>query len=306
METEYNYTCPNCSKDCTVPESMVGQNLTCPNCSGEFFATLPEGQPQVDGGKQHSFTLPEKLPFLKSGRRAMLVERFEKIMATGSLDAASRDALCILAIQLGFGEEEVARIRDEHFVKEFGPIQQRIESSFVLTDDDLEVIARLEAKYGVKARLEGTASLFRAIYLLESNGTLPQPLSTTLMLEGDEIVYFSMPTTWYQSRVHGRGYSGVGVSIPSGIKGVRFRFGGYTPRRTEEITALASGLLYVTTRRLLFKGEARNTSIALKKIVDGHVFSDSVKIEKSTGKPDFFAMDAGHARYVLSLVGVLR
>jgi hypothetical protein len=44
----------------------------------------------------------------------------------------------------------------------------------------------------------------------------------------------------------------------------------------------------------------------LKKIVDGHVYSDCVKIEKGTGKPDLFSMNAAQARLVLSLVGVLK
>jgi len=44
----------------------------------------------------------------------------------------------------------------------------------------------------------------------------------------------------------------------------------------------------------------------LKKIVDGHVYSDCVKIEKNTGKPDFFSMNAAQARLILSLVDALK
>ena len=72
------------------------------------------------------------------------------------------------------------------------------------------------------------------------------------------------------------------------------------------MTPLAGGTLFVTSKRLLFSGDSRNTTIGLKKIVDGHVFSDCVKIEKSTGRPDLFSMNAAQARLVLSLVGVLK
>ena len=72
------------------------------------------------------------------------------------------------------------------------------------------------------------------------------------------------------------------------------------------MTPLSNGILYVTSKRLLFNGESKNTTISLKKIVDGHIYSDCVKIEKSTGKPDFFSMDAVHARYILSLIGALK
>jgi hypothetical protein len=78
------------------------------------------------------------------------------------------------------------------------------------------------------------------------------------------------------------------VSVPSGIRGVRFRFGSYTPIKSEEMTPLSSGLLYVTSKRLLFNGDRRNTTINLTKIVDGHVYADSLRIEKSTGKPVCF------------------
>jgi hypothetical protein len=307
METEYTYTCPNCSKECSVVESMIGQSLTCPSCLQEFFATPPASPtPQTLEGAQAGFQLPKKLPFFKSGRRKILEGRYRELMAAGPMEDSAEDELIVLAISLGLAKEEVARIRREHFLEEFGPIQRRMESSFVVTDDDLSAIAEIERRHGFKAKLEGTASLFRAIYLLESAGTLPTPIATNLMLDKDELAYFSISTTWHQPRVHTHGYSGTSVSIPTGIKGVRFRFGGYTPIRAEEMTPLASGILYVTSERLLFNGNTRNTTIILKKIVDGHVYSDSLRVEKSTGKPDLFSMDAGHARYILSLIGALK
>jgi hypothetical protein len=106
--------------------------------------------------------------------------------------------------------------------------------------------------------------------------------------------------------VHSHGYSGTSVSIPSGISGVRFRFGNYIPNRTEDITPLSSGTLYVTSARLLFNGELRNTTFTLKKIVNGTVYSDALGIEKSTGKPDYFTMPCQQARYILSLLGALK
>jgi hypothetical protein len=82
--------------------------------------------------------------------------------------------------------------------------------------------------------------------------------------------------------------------------------GGYTPVRAEQLMALSAGTLFVTSKRLLFSGESRNTTITLTKIVDGHVYSDCVRIEKSSGKPDLFSMNTAQARFVLSLVGFLK
>jgi hypothetical protein len=49
-----------------------------------------------------------------------------------------------------------------------------------------------------------------------------------------------------------------------------------------------SGTLYVTNKRLLFDGAQKSTSIALKKIIRFTVYSDGLKIEKDTGKDQYF------------------
>jgi len=85
METEYNYVCPECSNECSVPESLTGQNLICPNHSHEFFATPPillqtASSPSLPEGFQNHVTLPEKLPFFKGGRRKILEEKFDELV----------------------------------------------------------------------------------------------------------------------------------------------------------------------------------------------------------------------------------
>jgi hypothetical protein len=141
-----------------------------------------------------------------------------------------------------------------------------------LTDSDLGEIEMPKKKYNVNLTLRGNASLFRAIYLLEAKHEFPAPIRVDVFLEPNETCYFEVATTWYQSHVQSYGYAGGSISLPMGIRGVRFRFGRYTPVRAEQITPLASGTLFVTSKRLLFAGGARSTSIALKKIVDGHVY----------------------------------
>jgi hypothetical protein len=131
-----------------------------------------------------------------------------------------------------------------------------------MTDEDAAAISALEKKYQANLTL-ADGDIYRRIYLLETLGALPPPISTGLMLDKDEITYHSISTTWSESRMHNRGYSGMSVSVPTGIRGVRFRFGGYTPNRVEEVTPLSSGTLFITSRRLLFNGEKRSTTVAL-------------------------------------------
>jgi DNA-directed RNA polymerase subunit RPC12/RpoP len=306
MDAEFTYSCPSCGYESTITESLVGQNVVCPQCSSEFLVTPRETQqkPNLDAG----FILPTKLPFFKSGRIKILEQRFGQLMEvpSGNFSEAAEDALNKTGIELGLGDGAGTKLAQEHFMAEFTLIQKRIESAMVMTDEDLTEIEQLKKKYNVTLTLTGIADMCRAIYLLETKKSLPPPLLSQLMLDAGETAYYSIVSTWHQNRVHSHGYSGTSVSVPSGIRGVRFRFGGYTPIRTEEMTPLSAGTLYVTSARLLFNGQSRNTSISLKKIVDGHVFSDCVRVEKSTGKPDFFSMDAIHARYVLSLIGALK
>jgi hypothetical protein len=296
------YECPNCHQSVTVDESFKAPTLVCSGCWQEFNPANEEVGPPVE-----EIVLPSKLPFFKSGRKNILSEKLHELNATGELSSKDEKRLEEAALRLGLTKVDLEDIEKDEFFKEFEPIKKRMESSWHFTDEDAAEIEVLKKRFGItNFKMEGTAPLFRAIYLLEVKGQLPAPISTSLMLNGNEVAYFSIPTTWHQTRVTTKGYSGSSFSVPTGIKGVRFRFGGYTPVKSEELKPLASGTLFVTSQRLLFNGDSRNTSVALKKIVDGHIFTDSVKIEKSTGKPDYFSMNAAEARHVLALIGALR
>lgn len=310
MGNDYTYTCPNCSKECLVEESSIGQNMTCPFCSKEFFATPPappaaDAPPQVPDATPH-LTLIDKLPIFKGHRRKLLEEKLDELLRAGPIDKNAWGMLESFAVSINLEQSEVTQLIQERFVTEFEPIKQSIQTTMWLTDENIEAQHKLENKYGIQAGLIGEAAICREIYLLEFKGQMPAPVTTELMLGANEAVYYSASTTWNQLRVSRRGYAGTSVSVPSGISGVRFRFGGYTPIKSEEMTPLSSGLLYVTSKRLLFNGESRNTTINLTKIVDGHVYADSLKIEKSTGKADLFSMLPVQGRFILGLIGKLK
>ena len=77
----------------------------------------------------------------------------------------------------------------------------------------------------------------------------------------------------------------------------------YSPVRSEVLAPLGSGILWVTSKRILFHADARSTKIDHKKIVDVHVYSDALKVEKASGRPDYFTMGAPEARYCAALIG---
>src|SRR5260221_11760589 len=96
MQPCYSYTCPNCSQECSVEEQLAGQNVVCPHCSQEFFATPPDGNSEV--------ILPEKLPFFKSGRRKILEERIQDLVADGEMSKVDEDTLKRTAALLGLSQ----------------------------------------------------------------------------------------------------------------------------------------------------------------------------------------------------------
>jgi len=108
---------------------------------------------------------------------------------------------------------------------------------------------------------------------------MPEPVATNLMLNNGERAFYSVATTWAQ------------VTLPIGSFGVN---------------PLATGVLCVTSERLLFSGHPKNATISLKKIVDCHCYSDFLKVDKTTGKSDLFTMTAGDARYVIALIRALK
>jgi hypothetical protein len=57
------------------------------------------------------------------------------------------------------------------------------------------------------------------------------------------------------------------------------------------MTEVDSGTLYITNKRLLFDGRKTNTAIAMGRIVRFTLFSDGLRIEKDSGKDQYFSSE---------------
>ena len=85
------------------------------------------------------------------------------------------------------GKQDLEDIEKEEFFREFEPIKKRMEQTWYYTDEDAAEIEALKKRYGINNfKMEGTAQLFRSIYLCEVKGQLPAPISTSLMLNTNE------------------------------------------------------------------------------------------------------------------------
>jgi hypothetical protein len=296
------YNCPGCGGAADVAEDHVGGNVLCPHCSVEFFATPPETeQPAVEA------PAPAKVPFFKSSRLKLLRDKLDDLTADGDFSADDARALFYEAMRLNLSDKDIEEVRRHAVANAVASVKRRAEETWHLTDEDEARLAEVGQAFGARIELDDVMRSFRDIYRVEVKRQLPPPIAEAPFLtESGESVYFQTVTTWAQLRVQRKGYAGTSVSIPTGISGVRFRFGSVQPVSREELTELAQGTLYVTDRRLFFDGDRRNTTTRLAKVVDLDLFADGLGVEKETGRSDFYAMHPLQGRFIEAVVRTLR
>jgi hypothetical protein len=296
---ETTHSCANCNSLFTVTDSAAEESLLCPRCAGEFHAATPEASDERQ---------TERIPFFKFSRRKLLKAEMDRLIADGEYSEADHNALVASATRLRLKEDELDKIRIKEFTEAFKPLKARIYETAHVTDDDVAYMSDLSRRFHITIREEPPLKMCREIYLMEAKGENPlSPIgSGDLMLDSNERLYYSVSSTWGQLRSKTKGCSGISMSIPTGIHCVRFRLGQLTPIRGEELTTLATGVLHITTKRLLFNGDRRNCNVTLGRIIGTSLFRDAAEIEKSTGRSDYFFMQALYGRYIAAIIDLLK
>ncbi len=114
---------------------------------------------------------------------------------------------------------------------------------------------------------------------------LPLPVILPgIIFQKNEICHLQiLSVQWYELRtVRQRvGYTGYSTSIRI-AKGFYLRSGSYTPRTytSEQMKLINSGTLYLTNKRIIFDGNAKNSNIRLEKIISFTPYNDGVEISK--------------------------
>lgn len=152
-----------------------------------------------------------------------------------------------------------------------------------------EMAANLGVTFTHDPQTQGLVEKFKQLVRIEA-GDLPV-IRPAITLQRAEKCHAMMACTHNEIRQQTQSYrySGPTASIRI-MKGVRWRIGQVAVQRVtrDVMTQLDSGTLYVTSKRLLFDGAKRNTSISFSKIVGFTVFSDGLKVEKDTGRDQYF------------------
>jgi hypothetical protein len=132
---------------------------------------------------------------------------------------------------------------------------------------------------------QGIIDRYSLLWRIE-NGQMPS-IAVPIALQKDEICFWSDTGEWHELRTRTMriNYSGPVASIRI-MKGLHWRVGSIAPSRVtrEELTRLDSGTLYVTNKRILLTGAAKNYQLRYSGVLGIEVFSDAIRIEKSSGR----------------------
>ena len=141
-------------------------------------------------------------------------------------------------------------------------------------------------------------------------GSLPAlfAVDAPINLQRGEVCYWAGQASWHEFRRVTRrvNYHGLTVSVPI-VKGVRYRLGSFSPtiERESELVPIDDGRLYLTSKRLLFDGREKNTTIQWRNVVDLRLFEGGLKLDKGTGKDVFLTIGPGAEEAAAILVRLL-
>ena len=152
-----------------------------------------------------------------------------------------------------------------------------------------EIATNLKVVVNIDEASKSTIEKMKFIWLIE-NGELPVK-QVDINLQKNERCYYSASIDWLELRRVTKkiNYSGPTYRLKI-AKGLYYRAGSISPQRitSDELQIVDSGTLYITSKRLIFCGGLKNSTIALNKILSITPYSDGVEIEKDRGKSPVF------------------
>lgn len=209
------------------------------------------------------------------------------------------------ASKAGLSKQEISEIRQAHYMAAIQPVLNRVKRARRFSLDDEAEIQKLSENLHVVPDFAPLVP-YRKLWEIETTGIFePEPIDVEIRLGKNEQCYYVCQAVWAQIKTKRArtGYVGgsVGVRV---AKGVTLRFGKAVPTydEREEMTDISGGDLYVTNKKLIFDGDQRSTNITYGRLVNYELFTDGIGIKKTSGKPDFFRMDAIDIEFVDALL----
>ena len=230
---------------------------------------------------------------LKSLEEELLTPRFaagvRDAIADDRISATERENLQRLRQRLTLDEQTAKGIIQSAAQDRLDHAAMEAIADARLSPDEMTALYGLAANLGVKLALDvPTRAAFERMQLLWriDNGQLPT-ITVPINLQKNEVCHAEVGAIWYEHRTRTVrvNYGGPVASIRI-CKGLRYRVGSVGVHRItrEELTEIDRGTLYLTSKRVIFDGQKKNTTIRLSSLLSFTPLSDGVILEKSAGR----------------------
>lgn len=217
-------------------------------------------------------------------------------IADGETTDAEVEYLKSLAGTLEMLEAEAVSIYGAAVQRVFNEEARRGLEDGMLSPEEDVALERLFERLKVQATFDADTKsvLASARTAWEINHGRLAAIDSPVALQRNEVAYAVVNAAAYEQRTRTTSirYGGPAVRIKI-MKGLSYRAGGYrVGRSTEDYEHLIGrGPLVVTSKRLIFAGDARSMSPRLDSILQIESYSDGMAIVRSAGRPLTFRFD---------------
>ena len=151
-----------------------------------------------------------------------------------------------------------------------------------------EISKNLGVKLNIGYQTKRVLDRYKLYWQIE-NGELIE-ISSDIKIQKSEKLYFKANLNWLeQRRITKRvDYHGITGRIKI-ARGIYYRAGSMQAQPVSEdiLKQIDSGTIYLTNKRLIFRGSKGNKTIRLDKILDAEPYSNGIHIQKDSGKSPF-------------------
>jgi DnaJ-domain-containing protein 1 len=205
------------------------------------------------------------------------------------LSESEKKSLKQLASDLRLSEETLTALTQAKAQEILQAEADTVLSTKRYSPQDETMLTQLARNLGGRLELDASSkrllNKYRLLWEID-NGQIPEVAADISLFKGERC-YSQTMADWYELRTKTTSVSYHGPSVSIRIaKGVRYRLGNVTPIRhtKEELTRLDSGTLYITDRRIIFKGTKKNTTLRYSALLGFTPYSDGIELERSSGR----------------------
>ncbi len=220
-------------------------------------------------------------------KRRQFLESVTRSISDGTLTEEEMRFLQDECAKLGLEEADLKRIRVQIYDRAFAITK----ADGKITHSEEAELEKVRQLLGIPAsELTHTDKEFRRLRLIAEiqNGNLPVAQAPNVVLQREETAHWVEPGEILEERVISRRYKGGSHGLSFRIcKGVSYRVGSHRGHIVAKraVVPISTGELVLTSKRAIFRGNAKSFNIRLDKILHVEFYRDGIQITDSGGKP---------------------